>query len=78
MPPIIDEQKCIRCGQCVDICPMDCFFGSKKGEIPTVTFPDECWHAGACILHCPAKAIDFRIPLTAMVSYKKLPHSYSS
>ena len=52
MPPVINKDKCIRCGQCVDVCPMDVFYGSKKGETPVVRYPDECWHAEACGLRC--------------------------
>ncbi len=74
MPPYINEEKCLRCGQCVEICPMDCFYGSCKGEVPVVSYPEECWHAEACVLHCPAGAIEFRIPLTIHIPYKKLPH----
>ena len=74
MPPVINEDKCIHCGLCIEICPSDVFFGSKKGEIPNITYPDECWHSEACALHCPKDAITFRIPLTMIVSYKKLNH----
>ena len=74
MPPVINKDKCIRCGQCVEVCPMDAFYGSKKGEFPVVRYPDECWHAEACALQCPMDAIDFRIPLSIMVPFRKLPH----
>ena len=74
MPPVIDANKCLRCGRCVDVCPMDVFYGSKKGEVPVPYYAEECWHAEACALHCPAGAIDFRIPLTMIVPVKRLPH----
>jgi adenylylsulfate reductase subunit B len=70
MPPIINKDICNGCGKCVDICPMDVFFGSEKGEIPVVTFPDECYHENACVMDCPVGAIKLRIPLTMMISYK--------
>ncbi len=78
MPPVINSNLCLKCGSCVDVCPMDVFYGSKKGEIPIVTYPEECWHAEACALHCPANAIDFRIPLTMVVPIKKLHIEKSS
>ena len=72
MPPIIDPEKCSKCGMCVEICPADVFYGSKKGEVPTVRYPGECWHASACVLSCPSDAITFRIPLPALVPFTKL------
>ena len=71
MPPVIDKELCIACGDCVDLCPEDVFYGSKEGECPTVTYPEECWHEAKCVLACPVEgAIKLRTPLTMMVSYK--------
>ncbi len=71
MPPIIDKSKCTGCGKCVEICEGDCFFGSKKGEVPTVNYPEECWHEASCVKECPVKgAIKLRVPLPMMISYK--------
>jgi adenylylsulfate reductase subunit B len=70
MPPIIDKDKCSGCGICVDICPTDVFFGSKLGEVPAVTYPDQCFHENACVAECPTDAIRLRIPLTMMLIYK--------
>lgn len=71
MPPVINDEKCIACGTCVNVCPMDVFWGSEEREIPIINYPDECWHCNSCILECPAEgAIKLRIPLTAMLLYK--------
>ena len=71
MPPIIDKNMCNGCGECVDICSQDVFFGSKERETPTVSYPEECWHCNACVLGCSIKgAIRLRIPLPMMVVYK--------
>ncbi len=71
MPPVIDDKKCICCGTCVDICPMDVFFGSKETEIPVISHPEECWHCNACVLDCPVEdAVSLRIPLPLMIVYK--------
>jgi adenylylsulfate reductase subunit B len=71
MPPVVDRDKCICCGKCVDICSEDVFFGSITSDTPSVTYPDECWHCYACVLDCPVEgAIKLRIPLPMMLLYK--------
>jgi adenylylsulfate reductase subunit B len=70
MPPIINKDICTGCGKCIEVCPSDVFWGSKKGEIPLVAYPDECWHESACVMDCPVEAITLRIPLPMMVLYK--------
>jgi adenylylsulfate reductase subunit B len=71
MPPIIDKELCNACGKCVDICPADVFFGSDNGDIPIVSYPDECWHENACVQDCPMGAIKLRIPLQMTVVHKQ-------
>lgn len=71
MPPVIDPEKCTGCNKCVDICTEDVFYGSKKGEVPTVTYPKECIHFSGCVYECPVPgAIRVRIPLPMMLVYK--------
>lgn len=69
MPPIIDTEKCIKCGVCADICTMDVFTQYIKDETPCVQYPDECWHCRACVIDCKAKAITIRIPLPYRLLY---------
>jgi adenylylsulfate reductase, subunit B len=72
MPPVIDKDICVACGMCVNICPQDVFFGSKKKQTPTVAYPDECWHCNACVLDCPKEgAVRLRIPAPKMIIHKK-------
>ena len=60
--------NCIACGTCAQICPDEVFrLERKKGEIPTIMYPDECWHCNACVLDCPKQAIELRFPLHYMV-----------
>lgn len=71
MPPIIDRNKCKACDKCVDICSEDVLYGSKKREVPTVTYPEECWHCNLCVEVCPVPdAIKLRIPLPSLLVYK--------
>jgi adenylylsulfate reductase, subunit B len=71
MPPIINEKRCTGCGVCANVCPQDVFFGSKKGKVPVVAYPEECWHCNACVLDCPSEeAIRLRVPLPMLICYK--------
>lgn len=63
MPPIIDDDACVRCEICVDVCPEDVFNESRPRELPMVTYPHECFHCAACVVDCPAEAITLYIPL---------------
>lgn len=69
MPPMIDKDKCIACGRCYDVCPHDVFFHSVEGEVPMVSYPEECWHEAACVAECPVGAIKLRTPLQMMISF---------
>lgn len=67
MPPRIDQEKCIGCGICVDICPLQVLKQDQPKETPRVLYGDECWHCNACVLDCPKTAISLRIPLNYML-----------
>ncbi|WP_298067319.1 ferredoxin family protein [uncultured Mailhella sp.] len=68
MPPIIDRNKCVGCGTCVDICNSNIFvFDRSVDTVPRVKFPDECWHCDSCVIDCPKGAVTLRIPLAYML-----------
>ncbi len=72
MPPVIISENCNKCFKCVEICSEDVFYGSKKGEVPTVTYPKECVHFNGCVSVCPVPgAIKLRIPLPMQLVYKE-------
>ena len=52
----IDKDKCIGCGNCVDICP----FGALSLEGDKVVVNEKCTGCGACIEACPALALSLR------------------
>ena len=60
MPPVFNE-KCIKCFKCIDMCPGDILRESEEG--PVVTYPDECWHCGACMMDCPSGAVHVKLPI---------------
>ncbi|MEE0435912.1 MAG: 4Fe-4S binding protein [Peptococcaceae bacterium] len=65
MPPIISKERCIQCGLCVEICPMNVL--SKEENKIIVEYPEECWHCRACAIDCPRQAISMRYPLSHLL-----------
>lgn len=55
---IIEKEKCIQCGICVENCPED-ILTMKEGHVH-VAYPLECSWCGACEIDCPADAIKVR------------------
>jgi NAD-dependent dihydropyrimidine dehydrogenase PreA subunit len=64
-PIIIDQDKCIGCNKCVNICQVDVLIPNiKKKKPPVVLYPGECWYCGCCVMECPVEgAIKLRHPL---------------
>ena len=69
MPPVIDKEKCVQCGNCTDVCPVDVYFGSKLNETPVITYGEDCFFCASCILECPSDAIFLRYPLYGQPSF---------
>ena len=68
MPPVINTEACLGCGICADVCPLQVFRHNKvTDKVPEVKRPYECWHCNACVLDCPSKAVELRLPLNYMV-----------
>ncbi len=54
----LDEEKCIGCGMCLEVCPHSVFkLDNKKAQIQN---RDRCMECGACARNCPAEAITVR------------------
>ena len=73
VPPIIKNKVCIKCGTCVQICPLDVlkFDGIGDDKQVIVKYPYECWHCRACVKDCPVNAISMRYPLSHLLLHKK-------
>jgi NAD-dependent dihydropyrimidine dehydrogenase PreA subunit len=72
-PVIIHSEHCIGCNTCVDVCLQDVFLpNASSGEPPIVAYPQECWHDGVCVVHCPSPmAIELKPPLMQRVRWKR-------
>jgi 2-oxoacid:acceptor oxidoreductase delta subunit (pyruvate/2-ketoisovalerate family) len=59
--PIIDNQKCLNCGICVDYCPEGAI-GIKEinGQKKIVIDYNYCKGCGICAEICPKKAIEMK------------------
>lgn len=55
---MIDKNKCISCGTCVAICPVEAisFASDGKAQIDT----NKCIKCGACQASCPVEAIEIK------------------
>lgn len=51
-----NEEKCINCKRCIEVCPHGVFAEGEKHAIPVN--PDRCMECGACALNCPVQAIE--------------------
>ena len=70
MPPVIDKEKCIKCGKCAEICGLDVYGPTPKGVVPAPVYQEDCWHCNACVLDCPVKAITLQLPLQMSLLYR--------
>lgn len=54
----LDNQKCIGCGMCLEVCPHQVFkLESGKARIQN---KDSCMECGACARNCPIEAVSVR------------------
>lgn len=53
--PIVDENLCIGCGVCVEVCPKNVF--KVIDDVSRVMNPEFCDDCGTCIAGCSQGAI---------------------
>jgi len=56
--PYIDDEKCIGCGICVEVCPTRVFKLSSKKAV--VMRPEVCNGCALCVENCPVDAIELK------------------
>lgn len=54
----VDSNRCIQCGKCATICPVDDIDGGK-GRSPIWKHNQQCLTCFSCYHHCPTHAIEF-------------------
>ena len=66
----IDENLCVKCGLCKDICPEEAIYtidipddevnlGTKNKNLKFAVDDDKCIYCGACMNVCPSKSFIF-------------------
>ena len=53
--PEVDLEKCVGCGECVEVCPVDVY--ETQNEKSVVVNADECLACESCIEVCEEDAI---------------------
>jgi NAD-dependent dihydropyrimidine dehydrogenase PreA subunit len=51
----VDEEKCIGCGECVEICPVDVYEMQDEKSVPVNA--EECIGCESCVEVCEQEAI---------------------
>jgi len=51
----VDEEKCIGCGDCVDMCPVDVYEMQDEKSVPVNA--EECTGCESCLEACEQEAI---------------------
>ncbi|RLG84525.1 MAG: dihydroorotate dehydrogenase [Thermoprotei archaeon] len=60
-PPVVDEDKCIACGLCEQVCNYDAaHLIEKNGKRVATVNPEACYGCGLCTTVCPTRAIHFK------------------
>ena len=53
IPPVVDHEKCIKCGKCITSCVYDAITITDKLNIDA----DKCFGCGLCVTVCPKEAL---------------------
>ncbi|TET37381.1 MAG: 4Fe-4S dicluster domain-containing protein [Planctomycetota bacterium] len=61
MRPYVDEEKCIACGTCAEVCPAEPVV-FEVGDKSKVVHPEACTECEACVDNCPVQAIELKEP----------------
>lgn len=55
----VQEDLCIGCTKCIQVCPVDAIIGAKKQMHSIIA--DECTGCGLCLPPCPMDCIDLHV-----------------
>lgn len=68
----IDQQKCTRCGICMEVCPTAVIEFKDKNSFPTPSNGKTCINCGHCLAACPHDALLLKkMPIDQCLPVKK-------
>lgn len=53
----VDVNKCIGCGNCFKVCPMDVFRINRELNKSVIAYPENCQSCGQCYINCPVGSL---------------------
>jgi len=53
----IDEECCIGCGMCEEVCPRQVYELHRSSKKARIVNPDSCVNCGACVKQCPVNCL---------------------
>ena len=57
-----DGDRCKGVWQCYEVCPLGCWSPDYEKRVAIFEFGERCIACGACVLQCPEKAIELKVP----------------
>jgi NAD-dependent dihydropyrimidine dehydrogenase PreA subunit len=51
----VDDEKCVGCGECVEVCPVDVYAIQNEKSVPL--YAEECLGCESCVEVCEEEAI---------------------
>jgi 2-oxoacid:acceptor oxidoreductase delta subunit (pyruvate/2-ketoisovalerate family) len=71
MTAVIDQERCMNCGLCIDLCPEQAIDMSPNYTV--VIDSSKCTGCGSCADDCPVEAISMRDAASGAISRKAAP-----
>lgn len=59
MSIIINQNQCVGCGKCREVCPGSLLFREEGSNKTYMKYSDECWGCTSCLKECNYKAISY-------------------
>ena len=58
MSILIENERCVGCGSCIEACPGNLIKRDSEGKA-YLKAPDECWGCASCLKECRFQAISY-------------------